>query len=650
MDYKTLKEMVKYHSDLYYKQSSPEISDREFDILMKQLEEMEAEQGFSDPDSPTKTPGSDIDMVKEFKTLKHNRPMLSLENTYNAEEITAWLKRIKTMIPDAVFVIEPKYDGCSFAARYVNGELIQALSRGNGEVGEDLTQNLKLIPSLNKISKSFTGEIRGEIIMNHDVFERLNEENEGKYKNPRNLTSGTLKLLDPEEFKTRPLNSFVYWLEETPENKDWSHSICLNKLSHSGFNVGYFEVCSTIEDVLKVINAIEKLKGSFNYDIDGAVIKVDQRGMWKTLGETGKFPHYAKAYKYEPESAITTVQDITFEIGRTGKITPLCWFEPIMISGSEIQKATLNNKAYMENLDIKVGDKISVCKAAEIIPFIQAVHKDKRTGSEKSVAFPTVCPVCGTPLSKLSEVHADYFCKNRKCPGIVKDQIISYTKILEIDGFAEIVVDRLYNAGFLTSIQDLYTLSTHIDEITSLDRFGRGMVLKLIYNINTSKTQPFYRVLAALGIRGVGIKTAKIITKRYNSLDAIMNCSDFSNIEGIGSIVSNDIVEYFKDSENLELIEFLKTNGLSMANDKPIVTNNTSQINGKKICITGALSRPRKEFEAAIEAAGGTLVSSVSSKTDFLVTNDTNSGSSKNVKAKKLGIQVINEEDFSKLI
>lgn len=383
MEYKTLKETVKRHSDLYYKQNAPEISDKEFDILMKQLEDMEAEQGFADPDSPTKAPGSDIAENKQLKTLKHNRLMLSLENTYNADEVTAWVKKMQSIFPNPSFVVEMKYDGCSFAARYVNGEMVHALSRGNGEVGEDLTQNLKLIPSLNNISKNFTGEVRGEIVMYHDVFKKLNEENDRKYKNPRNLTSGTLKLLDPEEFKTRPLNSFVYWLEETEENKDWRHSICLDKLIHSGFNVGYFSICNTLEDVLTTISDIEKLKRFLNYDIDGAVIKVDQRSMWKTIGETGKFPHYAKAYKYEPESAITTVRKITFEIGRTGKITPLCWFTPISLSGSEVQKATLNNKSYMENLDIRVGDQISVCKAAEIIPFIQTVHKDKRNGSTR---------------------------------------------------------------------------------------------------------------------------------------------------------------------------------------------------------------------------------------------------------------------------
>jgi DNA ligase (NAD+) len=632
---KLIDDLLRYSAS-YYNQNISLIDDREFDMLVKQAEAIEkVHPDWIRTDSPTWNVG----MASEGK-IKHKRKMASLQNTYNEGEVKEWADKMLSEHGVLDYIVEYKYDGVSFAARYENGILIQGLTRGDGEYGEDITQNLKKIEDLKNIIPRFTGEVRGEIIMEKAEFERLNVD--GKYANPRNLTSGTLKLLDVEKFKERKLRAYTYWLEESGFN---THEGSLVYLRDHGFNVGKWFKASSLkfEELWAHIVQIEKDKSTLPFEIDGAVIKVNQIGLWNSIGGTSKFPHWAKAYKYEPDTAITTVKNIEFWVGRTGKITPVAILEPVFLAGSTVQKATLNNKGYMETMDIRVNDQVNIKKAAEIIPFINRVITENRDVDGKTrtiVEFPTHCPDCKTELVKYNEDHSDCYCPNDSCKSRIIGSIVKYTSEMEIDGFAEIIVEKLFNEGFLCSIEDLYRLHTRRNEIIKLERMGEKLVDKLLQNIENSKTQKVEKFLAGIGIRNVGNNTSKQLVKKFRTLENIQNATkeELIGVEDIADIVAESIYTYFKNNKN-----FIENMKITLTLDERKQETVKNMLEGKSFCITGSLSRVRKEYEDLIEQNGGKNVSGVTSKTNYLVTNDQTTTTSKLTKAKELGTIIIDE-------
>lgn len=650
MEYRELKELLIRANDAYYKNSNPIMSDYEFDMKLKQLEKMELEQGYRDSDSPTTAPGSDL--IDSNNSNMHKRPMLSLENTYNFDDVRKWYNDMinATGEENPEVVVNPKWDGGSAAIRYDNnGKVYKALTRGSGTVGEDITNNIKYLDEnvwtskgtrLGAIYNPFYGEARGEIIMTEEGFNKINHD--GKYQNARNLVAGTMKLLDIYDFIPRAdaIKFYAYWLEDS-ECPKYSDDLTVLKLN--GFEVGDYYICKSFDEIIDAINKIET--ADYDVAIDGAVMKLNEKKYWAEIGSTAKFPKWAKAYKYKQTTVETKVTDMTFEVGRTGKITPLCWFEPRFIDGSTIQKATLNNKEFYDAMDVAIGDTIEVQKAAAIIP--QIVEVIERPADRKVIQFPTVCPNCGSVLVKHNEEHNDWFCDNEQCSCRIVDQIINYTHSIECDGFAEVIVERLHNAGILNSIADLYHLKDKKDVISKLDRLSENMANKLCENVEATKTAEFWKVLAGLGIPGVGPKTAKVLTKNFTDIDDIDNATaiELADIDDIGEITAKGICDWF--STHVYLINELKEAGVNL---KTTVETSSSSLEGKSFCITGALSKPRKEYESIIERAGGKIVSSVSSKTDYLITNDKTSGSSKNRKAAELNIPVINEEELLKML
>ena len=646
MDYKDLKELLIKASDAYYKNNNPIMTDYEFDMKLKELENMESKQGYRDVDSPTTVPGSDL--IDSDNSNEHKRPMLSLENTYNFDEVEKWYNDMieATADPAPEVVVEPKYDGNSAAIRYDNsGHVYKALTRGTGTRGEDITQNIKysddnVWPIKHSYASPFYGEARGEIIMTKDGFNELNKD--GKYQNARNLVAGSLKLLDIYEYIPRSpyIKFYAYWLEDSGFGK-YTEDLTVLKLNN--FTVGPYYICKNINEIKVAINNIENAK--LDVAIDGAVLKLNNKAYWNKLGSTAKFPRWAKAYKYKQESVETTINNIEFWVGRTGKITPVAWFDPMFIDGSTVQKATLNNKDFYETMNVAISDTVEVQKAAAIIP--QIIDVVKRPNYRKVIPFPTACPCCGSTLVKHNIEQTDWFCNNNSCKSRIVDQIINYTHAIECDGFAEIIVERLHNAGLLNSISDLYRLKNHITEMGELERLSENLAKKLCKNIEDTKSAEFWKVLSGLGIPNVGPKTAKILSKKFKNIDNLKAATiiELEDTEDISTIIATGIVNWFNN--NSELINALKTAGVNFEENK-LLKENQQEINlgGKAFCITGALTLKRDTYVELIESLGGKVVGAVSSKTNYLITNDKDSGSSKNKRAQELGISILNEKEL----
>jgi DNA ligase (NAD+) len=644
--YNKIIDELKEHSHRYYVLNIPTISDKDFDFLLKQAEAIElAHPEWKRNDSPTTKPGSDI---QGANTLNHKRPMLSLENTYNFEEVRTWYDKM-TALGVTEYVIEPKYDGLSFSAKFKDGELVQGLTRGDGAKGEDITRNLQEMynyGAFGEVSKTFSGEIRGEVLMSKEEFKRLNAD--GKYANPRNLASGTLKLLDVEEFKKRKLMAFAYWLEDFDFID--KHTDKLEAMRKAGLKTAQYFTADSYEKLIEKINIFDEFRKNSDVDTDGCVLKVNNTKLWNKIGGTSKYPHWAKAYKYDPETAVTRVKNIEFWVGHAGKITPVAILEPVELSGSTVQKATLNNRTYMEQLDIQIGDYVNIKKAAEIIPFINHVIKNLREGQTRTtVSFPTHCPSCGTELKKYNDEHADSYCMNTSCKARVIGTIVKYTSTMEIDGFAEIIVEKLYDAKLLCSVEDLYTLKDKKEQMINLDRMGTKLVDKLVDNIEGSKNQSFEKFLAAISIKNAGKGTSKRLLKKFNNIDELMKATkqDLVQVEDIGDIVAQNIIDFF--NENKGFIETLRLHGVNMKKEKT-ESETLNLLNGKAFCITGALSRVRSEIEQMIEALGGKNVSGVSKNTDYLVTNDQVTQTSKLTKAKELGVKIISEMELIEML
>ena len=653
-----LQETLKQHNYNYYVLNKPEISDFEFDILMIELNALENKYPeFTQVDSPTQRVGSDIS--NEFKQVEHKYPMLSLGNTYNIDELNDFDTRIKKIIEhDFEYVSELKLDGTSISLIYRNGILVQGITRGDGVKGDDVTENVKTIRSIplklegNDFPKEF--EMRGEIVMPHKVFEKLNikriNNGEQAFANPRNAASGSLKMVNSAEVAKRNLDCYVYYMlgENLPSK---SHYQNLEKAKEWGFQVPeQIKKATNISEIAKYIEHWSTERENLPYDIDGIVIKVDDIDSQEELGLTAKSPRWAISYKFKAEQVETKLLSIDYQVGRTGAITPVANLEPVHIAGTTVKRASLHNADQIELLDIRVGDYVFIEKGGEIIPKVVAVNKDKRADSCTVVEYITHCPECETELVR-EEGEAKHFCPNEyACPPQIIGKIEHFfsRKAMNIAG-AEATVKMLVEANMIDNIADLYSLKRA--DLLKLERFAEKSADNLLESIEKSKTIPYSRIIYGLGIRFVGETVAKIIAKHYNTIEKLMQASEeeLAQVDEIGEVIAKSIVAYFKDEKSLEIINKLKEHGVELFTGE---TNEPSsnKLSGLSFVISGTFEKhSRDELKKIIEENQGKNLSSVSKKTDYLLAGN-KIGPSKLEKAEKFDVKIISEEEFLEMI
>jgi DNA ligase (NAD+) len=654
-----LRAQIEEHNNRYYVLNQPAISDFEYDILLNELDILEKKfPEFASDDSPTRLVGSDL--TKEFKQVEHTYPMLSLGNTYNEDEIREFDNRVRKTISQPIdYVCESKFDGASISITYKNGVLFRAVTRGDGNKGDDVTSNVKTIRTIPlKISgKDIPAEfvIRGEILMPRAVFNRLNEERLKNglvpFANPRNSAAGTLKLLDPKIVASRSLDCMVYFLlaEKLPHDNHFDN---LKEAARWGFNVAEsIRLCRNIDEVIQFISYWETERKNLPYDTDGVVIKVNSLSQQKELGFTAKSPRWAIAYKYKAEEASTRLLSVTFQIGRTGAVTPVANLEPVLLSGSTVKRATLHNADQIALLDLHTDDIVYVEKGGEIIPKIIGVDHSSRNENNRKIVFITNCPECGSILMK-NDGEANHFCPNYlHCPPQIKGRIEHFIsrKAMDIDGLGEETVDLLFNKKLIKNISDLYDL--RMDQLVPLERMGEKSATNIINSIKKSIDTPYHRVLFALGIRHVGETVAKTIASRFKTIDDLINADveQLTNVYEIGPKIAASIVAYFSDEDNLEMIKRLKSAGISFSSGSESAPSGNS-LQGKTIVISGVfLEHSRDEYKDMIERNGGKNSASVSGNTSFILAGE-NMGQSKKEKADSLGVAMISESEFLKII
>ena len=655
-----LRSELHQHNHRYYVLNEPLISDYEFDQMMNRLLELEkAHPDLSDPNSPTQRVGSDLN--KDFEQIKHIYPMLSLGNTYNADEIADFYARVSKQLMDAPFEIacELKYDGTAIGLSYENGELVRAVTRGDGTQGDDVTDNVKTIRSIplklkGDYSNSF--EIRGEIFLPHDGFKRLNEgrinNGDAPFANPRNAASGSLKMQNSAQVAKRPLDCYLYYMlgEELPSNL---HSENLRIASEWGFKIPpHIKVCKSIEEVLGFINYWDNERLNLPFDIDGIVLKVNSLEQQRSLGFTAKSPRWAISYKFKAEQGYTKLKSVTFQVGRTGAVTPVANLEPVQLAGTTVQRASLHNADIISSLDLHEGDMVYVEKGGEIIPKIVGVDASVRDNETSKIEFLETCPECSTPLIRI-EGEAAHYCPNiETCPPQVKGRIEHFIarKAMNIDGLGSETIDLLYTNGFIKNVSDLYYL--HPMQLSNLERMGDKSANNIILGLEASKSVPFARVLFAIGIRYVGETVAKKLASAFKNIDVLMTASQEQLIEvdEIGERIALSVVEYFSHEENKSLIENLKSIGLQFQLSEEEQANHSTVLEGLSFVVSGSFtSFSRDELKSLIEKNGGKNLSGVSSKTNYLVAGD-KIGPSKLAKAEKLNVSIISEDDFKQMI
>lgn len=655
----TLRKEIEEHNNRYYVLNQPLISDFEYDILLNELDTLEKKfPEFRSDNSPTKRVGSDI--TKEFEQYEHIYPMLSLGNTYSEEELREFDNRIHKSISQPIeYVCESKFDGASISITYINGSLFRAVTRGDGNKGDDVTLNVKTIRSipLKITSKRIPAEfvIRGEILMPRAVFNRLNEERIKAeltpFANPRNAAAGTLKLLDPRIVASRSLDCMIYFLlaEELPHDNHYDN---LKEAAGWGFKVAEsIRLCKNIDEVLRFISFWETERKKLPYDTDGVVVKVNSLSQQSELGFTAKSPRWAIAYKYKAEEATTRLLSVTFQVGRTGTVTPVANLEPVLLSGSTVKRATLHNEDQINLLDLHLNDIVYVEKGGEIIPKIVGVDHSGRNENSKKIVFISNCPECGTALIK-NEGEANHFCPNYlHCPPQIKGRIEHFIsrKAMDIDGLGEETIDLLFNKNLIRNFADLYDLK--IEQLVPLERLGEKSAANILKSIRTSIDTPYRRVLFALGIRHVGETVAKTIAWRFKTIDDLINAGidQLTSVYEIGPKIAASIVSYFSDNDNLEMIKRLKSVGIRFSEmSEPTLTGNL--LKGKIIVISGVFKEhSREEYKELIEKNGGKNSTSVSGNTSFILAGD-DMGQSKKEKADELGIPMISESEFLKII
>ena len=663
----SLRDEIREHDYKYFILAQPVITDEKYDKLLKELERLEAENpDLITPDSPTQRVGSDL--TKEFKPVEHKIPMLSLSNTYSEDELYDFDRRVKEGLTSGAkveYLVELKIDGASVSINYVDGYLKTASTRGDGTIGEEITNNVRTIKSIPlKIKKDKSipyllndFEVRGEIFMNIEDFENLNKERaksgEKTFANPRNSTAGTLKLQNPKIVSKRPLNSFLYSLI-SPEDELKSQEENLLIIKKLGFKVNpNYKKCNSVEEVIKVCHKFEKLRDELEYEIDGAVIKVNSVQQQNRLGSIARAPRWAVAFKFKAKQASTIVKDIIWQVGRTGAITPVAELEPIFLSGSTISRATLHNFDEIQRKDIRVGDTVLIEKGGDVIPKVVEVNLSRRTASNKKVKPPDKCPTCGSKLFK-PEGEVAYYCENTECPEQIKGRIEHFASrgAMDIEGLGESLIDLFVNKGFLKTYGDIYKLKNRKDELISIDRLGEKSVSNLLNSIEKSKDKPFDKVLFALGIRYVGSGAAKKLATHFEALDSLMDASEeeITKVYEIGESISKSVKKFFNDSHNKKILGELKKVGLkfSFVNAKSTFVRENF-FKGKNFVLTGTLSAfTRQDAEEIITGFGGNVSSSVTKKTDYVLAGE--KAGSKLDKAKDLGIKILDEIEFQEKI
>ncbi|MBK6264133.1 NAD-dependent DNA ligase LigA [Marivirga sp. S37H4] len=655
-----LSEKLHYYNYKYYQESISEISDYEFDMLLKELITLEEEfPEFKSPDSPSQRVGGTV--TKQFDTVVHKIPMLSLGNTYSKEELEDFDKRVAKGLDEPYeYFCELKFDGVAISLHYERGSLVRAVTRGDGTKGDDITNNAKTIRSIPlKIrGDNFPDyfEARGEVFLPREVFNEINRERESEEKallaNPRNAASGTLKMQDSAVVAKRKLDCYLYSYtgEDLPIN---SHEEGIKQLEQFGFNVSQtYRKCENIEEVFAFINEWEKKKLALPLDIDGIVIKVNSIPQQEQLGFTAKSPRWAISYKYKAESATTVLNEITYQVGRTGAVTPVANLRPVLLAGTTVKRASLHNANEIARLDLRVGDTVHVEKGGEIIPKITAVDLTKREVGSEAVDYITECPECGTPLVR-TEGEAVHYCPNVKgCPPQIKGTISHFAqrKAADIDSIGERTIHLLYEKGLVRNIADLYDLT--YEDIYELEGFKDLSTKNLLQGIEESKKIPFENILFGLGIRFVGKTVAEKLAEYFKNIDnlAAANYEQLIEVPEIGERIAQSVVDYFKDLENIDLIERLKRAGLQMEIVEKQQVKVGNALEGKSLVVSGVFHHfGREEIKEVIKQHGGKVVSAISGKVDILVAGE-NMGPAKKDKAEKLGVSIISEEEFQSMI
>jgi DNA ligase (NAD+) len=654
-----LRKEITGHNYKYYVLSQPVISDFEYDILLNELETLEKKfPELITQDSPSRKVGSDI--TREFEQYVHKYPMLSLGNTYSEEELRDFDQRVRKLISaEPQYVCELKFDGASISLIYINGKLTRAVTRGDGLMGDDVTLNVKTIKSIPHFVNytDFPAEliIRGEILLTRSVFNRLNEAREKEgiqlFANPRNAASGTLKLLDSKIVASRSLDCFLYYVlgEKLPFDTHYDNMM---KASSWGFNVPEsMKVCNNIDEVLSFVHHWESARKTLPYDIDGVVIKVNSLAQQAELGFTAKSPRWAIAYKYKAERVSTRLLSIDFQVGRTGNITPVANLEPVLLAGTTVKRASLHNADQIALLDLHLSDMVYVEKGGEIIPKIVGVELTARDNNSTRAEFITVCPECGTSLVR-NEGEANHYCPNYlHCPPQIKGRMEHFIsrKAMDIDGLGEETVDLLFTNKLIRNIADIYDIRK--EQLVPLERLGEKSADNIIKSIHNSVNVPYHRVLFALGIRHVGETVAKTLAKEFISIDELINADadKLKEVREIGPKIAGSIINYFEDEENREIIRRLKSYGLRFS-ETPSVKATTGKLEGKIIVISGTFAlHSREEYKDLIEKNGGKNSSSISGTTSFVLAGE-NMGPAKKDKATELGIPLIDETEFLKMI
>ena len=654
LEYKNLCEQIKYHMDRYYNQDTPEISDYEYDQLMLRLKDIEKNNPeIIAKDSPTQIIGGTAKREAGV-TVEHNVPMLSIQDVFTKEEVLDWVHEVRALHPDARFDVEQKIDGLSMSIRYENGNLVLAETRGDGLVGEDVTANALVIPDVVKKLKNAYGylELRGEVYMSHKSFDAVNARQEllGKkvFANPRNCAAGTLRQLDSKMVKERGLSMYIFNIQSGDDELMRSHHEGLSKLAdEDGIKTAPSVLCTTDEEILAQIDAIGEARGDLEYDIDGAVIKIDQVEYRNDFPAGSKYSAGHIAYKYPPEEKETTITDIELSVGMTGRVNPTAIFTPIRLCGTTVSRATLHNQDFIDNLGINIGKKVLVYKSGEIIPKIKAVVDDKDKDSVYKI--PDKCPVCGAPVVREADT-ADMKCTGDDCRAKLERRIINFVQrdAMDIKGFGEEYIKALIEEGYLDNIGDIYLLKNHRQTLIAKGIIGKEKNTdKLLGVIEESKKNEAYRLITGLSIGNVGKASAKTLMKHYDSIDALMHATvdQLQEVEDVGETTALAIHEFFHKESNIRLMERLKEYGLNMEAPK---TESSIELAGLTFVITGDVNhfKNRNELVEFIESKGGKAAGSVSGKTTALINNDASSNSGKNKKAKDLGIPILTEEEF----
>ena len=648
--------LLKYYTQMYFDDKQV-VSDYEYDMLMKELKGIEKE--FPDlirEDSPTQRVGASI--KKGFEKVTHEVPLQSLQDVFSFDEVREFDERMQKVAKEnnkeLKYVVETKIDGLSAALEYKNGIFVRGATRGNGTVGEDVTENLKTIKTIpQKLKEPIDIIVRGEVFIGKEEFEKLNSDRlmdeEEQFANARNAAAGSLRQLDSKITARRPLDIYIFNVQKSDSIKFTSHYESLKYLEKLGFNVNPVKIfCNNIDEAIKAIEKIGRDREKLSFGIDGAVVKVDDLELREEIGTTYKTPKWAVAYKYPPEKKETKLLDIVCQVGRTGAITPMAILEPVVVAGSKISKTTLHNEDFIRQKDIRIGDTVVIQKAGDVIPEVVEVKKRKRTGEEKKFEMPTTCPVCGAQTVR--EVgEAAWYCNGVECPAKLYRGIIHFAskEAMDIVGLGDVIIEELIDRGLISNITDLYKLT--LEDVASLKKNGKKFAQKLIDSIEASKHRDLYRLINALGIRHVGVKTAKLLAKTYGSMDKLMEASYESLCmrEEIGKIIAKAVYDFFREEQTIDLINKLKSYGVNM--EEEVDEEVDDRFAGQTFVLTGTLEKySRDEASEIIEKFGGKTSGTVSKKTTYVLAGE--AAGSKLTKAQELGIKIISEQEFENMI